>query len=530
MIIIRSIRVLDVTLRDGGCVIDFNFGLPYMKKILSALESSDVDCIELGYIDEKKGSESGRTQYINDLAVTKNFLITKKPGKKYFCMIDHGKFDVNNLKPRNENSIDGIRYCFHKKDCMNIADQCKKIIELGYEVYLQPMITLRYSNKELVDFLTMVNKDVPNASGVYIVDSFGEMRPNDVGRFISIVDETLDPKIPMGFHSHNNLQLSYSNAISFIQYPTNRDIMIDSSIMGMGKGAGNLNTELLLEHMNLFYGTSYKINPLLDVIDEVINQIHDEHYWGYAIEYYLSSVNKCTPSYAAHFYNKHKMSVSEVGQLLSQIREDKRISFDKEYAEALYKTFNESKYFDDTESVDNLKKILGSKEVLLIAPGKSIGDYQELINKQIKKMISISLNFSEIFDTDYVFISKTDPSPDWNDNSRNYIITSNVLRTVSNKHTIIDYKRWVYDDGQELNDSASVMALQLLIACGVKKAYLAGFDGFSSNINENYCNMLLRRPVLESQAKQRNERFSKFLMMISDKIEIEFITPTIYEN
>ncbi len=524
----RSVKVLDVTLRDGGCVIDFNFGLPYMKKILTSLESSDVDCIELGYIDDKKGSESGRTQYINDKVIAKNFLQSKKAGKKYFCMIDHGKFDVNNLAPRTSESIDGIRYCFHKKDCMKITSQCRKIIELGYEVYLQPMITLRYSNKELIDFLNMINSDIPDASGVYIVDSFGEMRPNDVGRFISIVDETLNPSIPMGFHSHNNLQLSYSNAISFLQYPTNRDIMIDSSIMGMGKGAGNLNTELLLEHMNLFYGTNYKINPLLDVIDEVINQIHDEHYWGYAIEYYLSSVNKCTPSYAAHFYNKHKMSVGEVGYLLSQIREDKRISFDKEYAESLYKEFNESKSFDDKNTVEILKNALQSKEVLLIAPGKSIGDHQELIRERMKTTISISLNFSELFDTDYVFISKTDPAPNWHDDTRKYIITSNVSTSGSDNHLIIDYKTWIFDDGHEINDSASTIALQLLIACGVKKVYLAGFDGFTSNINGNYCNMLLRRPVLESQAKKRNERFSSFLKRISDKIDVEFITPTIY--
>ncbi len=69
----KTVKVLDVTLRDGGCVIDFNFGLPYMQKILSALEASNVDCIELGYIDEKKGTDLGRTQYSSDPVVFKNF-------------------------------------------------------------------------------------------------------------------------------------------------------------------------------------------------------------------------------------------------------------------------------------------------------------------------------------------------------------------------------------------------------------------------------------------------------------------------
>ena len=62
----NSIKVLDVTLRDGGCVNDFNFGQVYMEQILAAQEASGVDVIEMGYIDEAKGSTSGRTQYLNE--------------------------------------------------------------------------------------------------------------------------------------------------------------------------------------------------------------------------------------------------------------------------------------------------------------------------------------------------------------------------------------------------------------------------------------------------------------------------------
>ena len=76
----NSIKVLDVTLRDGGCVIDFNFGQAYMEQILNGLEKSGVDAIELGYLDAKKGSEQGRTQYCNEKVITEHFLKHKKPG------------------------------------------------------------------------------------------------------------------------------------------------------------------------------------------------------------------------------------------------------------------------------------------------------------------------------------------------------------------------------------------------------------------------------------------------------------------
>ena len=58
----NNLKVLDVTLRDGGCVNNFNFGQVYMEKILEAQEASGVDVIEMGYIDDTNGSESGRTQ------------------------------------------------------------------------------------------------------------------------------------------------------------------------------------------------------------------------------------------------------------------------------------------------------------------------------------------------------------------------------------------------------------------------------------------------------------------------------------
>ncbi len=70
----NSLKVLDVTLRDGGCVNDFNFGTTYMNKILVALQTSKVDVIEVGYLDEKKGSLSGRTQYANEQVIADTLL------------------------------------------------------------------------------------------------------------------------------------------------------------------------------------------------------------------------------------------------------------------------------------------------------------------------------------------------------------------------------------------------------------------------------------------------------------------------
>lgn len=333
--VMDKLKVLDVTLRDGGCVNDFNFGQQYMEKILATQEKSGIEIIEMGYIDENRGSACGRTQYMNEQVIPECILKHKKSGTEYVAMIDYGKYNVERLKPRTEAGIDGIRFAFHKKDIANMLPLAEKIIEKGYNLYIQPMIILRYTDVEILELIDMVNRRLSDAACFYIVDSFGEMRVNDVERILNLVDYNLKSSMAIGFHSHNNLQMSYSNACALLQFPAKRDFIIDCSIMGMGKGAGNLSTELFLEHLNLHYGRKYEIHPLLEVIDTVMNHLHMEYSWGYAAEYYLSSMNHCTPSYASYFYRECRLHINQVEELLNMIDEEKKISFDKDYAEEL---------------------------------------------------------------------------------------------------------------------------------------------------------------------------------------------------
>lgn len=526
----NNLKVLDVTLRDGGCVNDFNFGQTYMEKILAAQEESGVDVIEMGYIDQTKGSASGRTQYINEEVIPQCILHHKKTGVSYVAMMDYGRFDVDKLHPRSENGIDGIRMAFHKKNRYDVIELGKKILNKGYQFYIQPMITLRYSDSELIELINLVNTELPDAAGFYIVDSFGEMRPNDMSRILNLVDHNLIPSMTLGFHSHNNLQMSYSNAIAMLQFPTNRNIMLDCSIMGMGKGAGNLNTELLLEHLNLYYGKNYQIAPLLEIIDKVINQLHSEFYWGYAPEYYLSAANHCTPSYASHFYNRHMLPIDQVGELLSLIEPDKKISFDKEYAEELYRRYNESKIVDDSAFIDELKTVLAGKAVLLVAPGKSVGDALERIQSIAASddVVSIGLNSTLNMEFDYHLLTRTDIYNKAVAAGKNIIVPSNISKGGRGDVKVLNYANWI-EVSECTHDSSSVIAMKLLQACGVSKVMLAGFDGFSLDINENYYDPNMRRPVNAAQVSSRNAYYKDFFMRArAGGMDVQFITPSLY--
>lgn len=352
-----------------------------------------------------------------------------------------------------------------------------------------------------------------------------------MARMLNLVDHNLIPTMTLGFHSHNNLQLSYSNAMAMLQFPTTRNLMLDCSIMGMGKGAGNLNTELLLEHLNLFYGKQYKIAPLLEVIDKVINQLHDEFYWGYAPEYYLSSAYHCTPSYASHFYNKHMLPIDQVGELLGMIEEEKKISFDRDYAEEIYRAYNEAKAVDDSAVVADLKAEFAGKRILLVAPGKSVGEALERVRALGKQrdVITIGLNSTLDMEFDYLLTTRADIYAQAVTDGKSIIVPSSVSKGGRGNVKILNYANWIEVD-ERTHDSSSVIAMKLLQACGVKEILLAGFDGFSVNINNNYYDPNMRRPVNAEQAERRNAYYKGLIGRVrKNGVKVDFITPSLYE-
>ncbi len=334
----KRIALLDCTLRDGGCVNNFNFGSIAMNKIKRAIENSNIEYIELGYINSKKGSKEERTQFL-DVDDVNKFLGKKKENATYVAMIDYGTYDFNELPFRRKEGIDGIRIAFHKKDCDNAIKAAKIISEKGYKVFIQPMVIMSYSDNEIISLVRKINIIVPEATAFYIVDSFGEMQFGDCSRILKIVDEHLIKDMAVGFHGHNNLQLAYSNSLELLSNDVNRRLMLDSSLNGMGKGAGNVPSELIMNYLNDNYQKNYNLIPVYKIINDVIEFFKPEYSWGYSTNYLLSSLNECTPSYVNFFINKCNVKSDELSLLLSMLSDDKKVAFNEEYAKSIYNEY-----------------------------------------------------------------------------------------------------------------------------------------------------------------------------------------------
>lgn len=525
----NRVKILDCTLRDGGYVNNWNFGKVNLLKIINNLVKANVDIIECGFLTNKVIYDENNSRF-DTIENIMNFIPRENKKSDFVCMINYGEYNIQDIPNKNETLIDGIRVAFHKKDLNEALEFCKGIVDKGYKLFIQPMVSVSYSDIEFINLIKKSNEIKPYA--FYIVDSFGVMKRNDLMRLFYLVDHNLSEDIHIGYHSHNNLQLSFSNAQSLIDLKTKRKLIIDSSVFGMGRGAGNLNTELFMEYLNDTNGGSYYIRPVLKIIDEVLNKIYYTNYWGYSLPHYISAKYNCHPNYASYLSDKDTLTIEDISNILSQIDSTKKNNFDKEYIEELYLNYQKH-CIDDKIARVNLREIFNNKNVVVIAPGKSINENINEISSEIDKpnTLTVSINFKpNHIKTDFIFISNLRRYEDLKVNSTDQIIlTSNIKKEGKYNEYIINYIE-LLNDIELVKDNAGLMLIKLLISLGVKKIKLAGFDGYTYNNYSNYFEKDFILPKNNKIIDSLNDGMREAINYFSKQVDISFITDSLYLN
>lgn len=520
-----NIQILDCTLRDGGYINDFDFGKSGIIKIIEKLTIAGIDIIETGFLED--GDYNPDCSVFCSVEQIAEFLPIDRSHSIYVAMACYGEYSLDQLSPYNGESIDGIRVTFHYNEVDEALEYCRQIQEKGYKVFVQPVGTSSYTDEQLLSLIKKVNEMRPYA--FYLVDTLGLMHKEEVLRFFYLINHNLAKSIHMGFHSHNNLQLSFSNCQALVSVESDRIISLDSSVYGMGRGAGNLNTELIANYLNEHCATNYEIEPLLEIVDEYIAKIKREHEWGYSVPYYLAAVNGCHPNYAAYLSGKNTLNVKCISNILHMIEPEKRSLFDKKLIEEKYLQF-QSNEIDDIEAVSNLKTVVSGRNVLLLAPGQSINEYAEIIIKTAKdnNCIIISVSFvPDFIIPDYVFLS----------NLKRYNTTFNPLKKKINLiHTSnikiddsclqVNYTSLLNSD-DTIRDNSSLMLLNLLMKLKPAKIFIAGMDGYTVD-KKNYYQDRLTMLHDKEEAEELNFSISKRLKQVGDQLDFCFITPTRY--
>ena len=244
----KNMLLLDATLRDGGQGLDdlFNNGFSdkyyteeVKHRVIDLLGESGVDIIELGAMGPSKDDKSKFSIYQNVEDLSKYLPEKRDPKKLYIGLYIGPDTDVNKIPEWNPSLVKGIRVILRYSELRKSLDYCAALAKKGYTVFVQPMLTMRYSNEELDLVLGMTND--MGAYACYFVDSYGYMEPKDIQRLFAYFDKGLNKNVKIGFHAHNNMNLAYSNVISFINTETDRELLVDACATGMGQGAGNCN-------------------------------------------------------------------------------------------------------------------------------------------------------------------------------------------------------------------------------------------------------------------------------------------------
>ncbi len=521
----NNIQVLDCTLRDGGYCNEWRFGFDNVKKITNGLLEANVEIIECGFITNKVSYDPDVTKYTTIEEAAK-VIPKNREGKVFVAMMNYGEYNVDDLPPYDGSSIDGIRIAFHKKNLAESLDLCRQIKGKGYFVFIQPMVSLSYSDEEFLDLIQQTNSIKPYA--FYIVDSFGMMKGKDLTRLFYMVEHNLDADIWIGFHSHNNMQLAYSNAQKLTTVQTSRDLIIDSSIFGMGRGAGNLNTELFIDYLNENAGKSYQLKPILALIDEILNEFYQRNYWGYSLSNYISASHNAHPSYAGYLDDKKTLAVEDMNEIFDMMDDDRKTSYDKAYIEQLYLRYMAAEKVQEEHKAE-LKEKLTGKTILLIAPGKSSVDEREKILKFAKQenVVAVSINhaYTEAA-PDFIFLSNLRRFRELDEEQKpKCIVTSNI--SAEGIYYQTKY-RDLLNQEKSVSDNAGLMAIKFFYDQGAKAIYLAGFDGYSHDVRENYGNSKLSFITRNAVLDAMNAGMTKVLTEYCKHIHIKFLTTPKY--
>ena len=536
----KNVKILDCTLRDGGRIINCAFPNSQIKDIAYRLADANIDIIEVGFLrDAKSVNYQGNSTFFTDVDQIRPF-VNRKKDTMYVAFIDYGMFDFSTLKPYDGTSIDGLRIGFTRKNFENdheeILECLAEVKQKGYKLFVQGVNSLGYTDRELLGIVDIVNQIQPEGFG--IVDTYGAMYMDDVDRLYTIVDHNLDENIAIDFHSHNNYQLSFAFAQEIIRLSNGkREVIIDGTLNGMGKCAGNLNTELLVDYLVRKRNYDYDFDAILDIIDDHIYNYHLQHQWGYSIPALMGGIYRSHPNNIIYLTEKFRLATKDIKYIISMIDPDKRMRYDYDNIQRLYQEYNHVKV-DDKENLALLQRILKGKKILLLMPGQSISQYKDEILKKIEaeNLFVITVNFrDETFDkySELAFWGSQKRYEHYTDLRKEVtsLITSNIESDMEDD-IIVNYDSFV-DRTQEYSDNASLMLMRILQRVGVVSYYVAGFDGFT--VNGSYYNKTdFSEERCRSQYESINKGVAHQLSMFADSLkhpeDIQFVTPSIYTH
>ena len=494
-------KILDCTLRDGGYYTNWDFDRELVDDYLKLVKFLPIDVIEVGY----RGNVKKDSYYGEFYFLTKNNLrnIKSKIGKnkKLSVMVDIK--DWENPKELKANLreckkiVDIVRFAVNPKKTKNLEKFLKEINSLGFKIALN----LMYSHLLLKSpfLIKSILKFKNYFDIIYIVDSYGTLISNDVKKLIIDI-KNLDPTISIGFHAHNNLEMALSNSIEAIE---NKIDYLDSTFTGMGRGAGNLKTELLLTYLSLKKKSlkirNFKnIGPVIDKFEEM--KLKEK--WGTSLPYMISGSTQSPQSEVMQLIKSKRYNISDIVSYL-----DRKDKTNEDVKKNL--NFNKSNILivgggtSVKHKINYIREYLSNNPstFIIFSSTRNIGLFKKISNKSI-----ICITGNEITKINNISIKKN-----------NFLINNKIDdKTILPKKVDNFFKLKKNNINYKINNSPLAISLSASCEMKAKNVYLIGFDGYDKTNKINDYSLL-----------KENQ---KIIDYYKNKLNLTFLTDTEYEN
>lgn len=460
------IKLLDCTIRDGGYYTNWDFEKGLVNQYLASMESLPVDYIEIGYRSIPLKNYYGKYFYLPVYEIED---IKKRSSKKLVIILNEKDIRVEHLEELLtplKGLVDMVRIALDPQYLGRALKLAEGIKKLGFEVGFNVMYMSKW--KQFGNFVTDLKNVDAVADYFYMVDSYGGVYPQDVKDTIDLVKS--NTSCPVGFHGHNNLELALINSITAME---NGAAIIDSTVWGMGRGAGNLKTELMLSVLNSKYGVQVDFNALGNLVN-AFDGLLKKYEWGTNLPYMISGSNSLPQKDVMDWVTTRFYSFNSIIRALQNQKADVKdnenlplFTFDEEVEEVLILGGGSSA---GEHAEDILQFIEAKKDMLVInASSKNAGQYKGISNSQIFCLVgSEGHRLERVFENLGDFNGKC-VLPPYPRKMGTYV--PSIIRDKAYELEKIEFS-------DKFTDSHTALALQTALSVGAKRVYIIGYDGY----------------------------------------------------
>ena len=376
----NELKILDCTLRDGGYYNNWDFSRELIEEYLRAMAAAKIDYIELGFRFFKKDIYLGPCAY-----TTTSFLETLNIPKKLKIGIMINAKDIlsNNLSKSEikkdffdfpkKNKISFVRFACHLNEIEKIIPICNDLNKKKITTAINLMQISEISENEIEKITKLAAKSKLDI--FYFADSLGNLEPKNIIDISNVIKRYW--KKDIGFHAHDNMSRALINGVAAFN---NGVKWIDSTVTGMGRGAGNIKTEFALLQFSKNLKKNSDISFLLNLIEKKFNPMKQKYQWGTNPYYYLAGQHKIHPTFIQSMLSELKLEPLEMLSAIDNLKKEDGKNFNRNLIEVGKKL-----YEGKTKGNWNPFNLIKGKNVLIVCPGPSSFLHSKAIENFIKK-------------------------------------------------------------------------------------------------------------------------------------------------